>query len=158
MGRQPAGTWLQQGYSSWLHRYNLFNLHSSRITLPAYGRGAGVSRGLGVGVHLPVHGVGVGVGVGDAVGVGVEVGVGVAVGVGDAVGVKVGVGLGGGPDCAQYLPPVLVTMSVEIVPPQTIISLPVHTAVWNARPIGAFVVLVGIQAPMLGVYRPPVFS
>jgi hypothetical protein len=44
--------------------------------LLSYGRGCGVSRGLGVGSHLPVHGVGVGVGV------------------------------GGGPDCAQYRPPV----------------------------------------------------
>ena len=68
------------------------------VSLSAHGvgRGAGVGRGLGVGLHLPVHGVGVGVGVD------------VAVGVGDAVGVGLGVGLGGGPDCAQYLPPVFV--------------------------------------------------
>jgi hypothetical protein len=77
----------------------------------AYGRGAGLGRGLGVGEHLPMHGVGVGVGVGLAVGVGV------------------GVGLGGGPDCPQYLLPVLVTSLLENVPPQTIISLPLHTAV-----------------------------
>ena len=49
----------------------------------SYGRGARVGRDRGVGVGL---------------GAGVEVGVGVAV--------AVGVGVGGGPDCAQYLPPV----------------------------------------------------
>ena len=46
-----------------------------------YGRGCGVGRGLGVGEHLSVHGVGLGVAVGEGV----------------------------GPDCAQYLPPVLLT-------------------------------------------------
>ena len=95
-----------------------FTVHRSLITcrsgLRAHGRGARVGRGLGVGEHLPVHGVGVGVGVG------------VAVGVGDAVGV--GVGLGEGPDCAQYLPPVSKVVKL-LVPPQTIISLPVHTDV-----------------------------
>jgi len=73
-----------------------------------HGRGAGVGRGLGVGVGLGVFvGVGVGVGVEVAVAVGVGVGVGVA---------------------AQYRPPVLKT-KVPPDPPQTIISLPVHTAV-----------------------------
>jgi hypothetical protein len=52
----------------------------------------------------------------------VEVAVGVAVDVGDAV--EVGVGVGDGPNCAQYLPPVF-----KSPPPQTIISLPVQTAV-----------------------------
>lgn len=75
------------------------------------GLGAGVGRGRGVGEHLPVHGVGVGVGVGDAVGVGV------------------GVGLGGGPDCAQYFPPVFDRFPLISTPPQTIISLPIQTAV-----------------------------
>jgi hypothetical protein len=77
------------------------------------GRAAGVGRGLGVGAHLPMHGVGVAVDVGVAVAVGVGVGV-------------------GAPDCAQYLPPVLVKptqTSVVTQPPQTIISLPLHTAV-----------------------------
>ena len=90
------------------------------------GRGAGVGRGLGVGVHLPVHGVAVGVGVAVAVAVGVPVGVAVG------VAVTVGVGVGVEPACAQYLPPVLVKptqTSVVIQPPQTIISLSVHTAV-----------------------------
>src|SRR5438132_5284568 len=63
------------------------------------------------------------------VGVGVGVTVGVCVGVGVAVGV--GVGVGGGPDCAQYLPPVLVAdlTLTAVAPPHTIISLPLHTAV-----------------------------
>ena len=55
------------------------------------------------------------------VGRGLAVADGLAVGVG--LGVAVGVGVGVGPDSTQYLPPVLRP------PPQTIISLPVHTAV-----------------------------
>jgi hypothetical protein len=113
------------------------------IVIRGYGRGAGVGRGepigvgggvmrgggvgrsdklgrgLGVGEHLPVQGVGVAVGVGDAVAVGVTVAVGLAV--------TEGVGVDGGADCAQYLPPVL-TLFVRSVPPQTVISLPIHTA------------------------------
>jgi hypothetical protein len=84
-----------------------------------YGRGAGVGRVRGVGPTLGV-GVALGVGVGVGVGVTVAVAVAVAVAVGVAVGVEVGVGA-----TAQYLPPVLETP----VPPQTIISLPVQTAV-----------------------------
>jgi hypothetical protein len=55
------------------------------------------------------------------------VGVGVAgVGVGVA-----GVGVGVGDWCAQYLAPVFIGLnSVPRDPPQTIISLPVQTAVW----------------------------
>jgi hypothetical protein len=46
-----------------------------------------------------------------------------------AAAVEVGVGVGvGAPDWAQYLPPVLKTLRLLLVPPQTIISLPVHTA------------------------------
>ena len=79
------------------------------------GRGLGVSAGLAVGEGLGVE-------VGVAVAVAVEVGVGVAVEVGVAVGV--------GPDCAQYLPPVLVRVLLtrSTIPPHTIISLPVQTA------------------------------
>jgi hypothetical protein len=56
-------------------------------------------------------------------------GVAVAVAVGVAVGVEVGVGVGVGLGAAaQYLPPVL-KKSVLSPPPQTIISLPVQTAV-----------------------------
>jgi hypothetical protein len=53
-------------------------------------------------------------------------GVAVAVGVGVWVGVGVGVGVGGA--CAQYLPPVFTGPPV-VRPPQTIIWLPVQTAV-----------------------------
>jgi hypothetical protein len=73
-------------------------------------------------------GVTVVVGVAVGVAVGVEVAVGVAVA--DGLPVAVGVGDGGGPDCAQYLPPVLVDSRLTaIAPPHTIISLPSHTAV-----------------------------
>jgi hypothetical protein len=57
-------------------------------------------------------------------GVIVTVGVVVSVGVGDAVGVGVGV-----VTCPQYLPPVSKKFKLPSVPPQAIISLPVHTAV-----------------------------
>ena len=70
------------------------------------------------------------------------------------MGVGVGVGVGGGPACAQYLPPVL---STEVAtPPQTIISLPVHTAVCCHRALGALVVLVAVQLSVLALYLPPV--
>jgi hypothetical protein len=42
-------------------------------------------------------------------------------------------------------------------PPQTIISLPVHTAVWKSRANGASVVLVAVQLFVAGLYLPPVF-
>jgi hypothetical protein len=55
-----------------------------------------------------------------------------------------------------YLPPV---SNWELLyPPQTIISLRVHTAVWNSRPAGALVVLVAVQLSVLGLYFPPVFK
>ena len=81
---------------------------------------AGVEQGVGVGV-----GVGVAVAVAVAVGVAVAVAVGVAVAVAVAVGVGVGVGVG---VAAQYRPPVF-RKPLLFCPPQTIISLPVHTAV-----------------------------
>jgi hypothetical protein len=81
-----------------------------------YGRGAGVGRGLGVSSAL-----GVGVGLAVALGVAVAVAVAVAVVVGVAVGV-------GEVDWAQYLPPVFQRL-ISSVPPQTIISPPVSTAV-----------------------------
>ena len=43
-------------------------------------------------------------------------------------------------------------------PPQTIISLPVHTAVCPPRAVGALVVLVAVQLSVLGLYLPPVFK
>ena len=58
-------------------------------------------------------------------GLGVDVGVAVAV----EVGVALGVGVGVPPDCAQYLPPVFKRVKLKVSPPQTIISLPVQTAV-----------------------------
>jgi hypothetical protein len=86
-----------------------------RYSCSNYGRGCGVGRDLGVGVIL---------------GVAVAVAVGVAVGVGVAVAVGVGVGVGVGPGGPQYLPPVLKKTSFSrLYPPQTIISLSVHTAV-----------------------------
>ena len=96
-------------------------------------------------------GVAVGVAVADAVGV--AVGVAVAVGVGEGVGVGVGVGA-----AAQYLPPVLTTTAgPPTAPPQTIISLPVHTPLGASRASGALVVLVAVQLSVLGLYLPPVF-
>jgi hypothetical protein len=41
-------------------------------------------------------------------------------------------------------------------PPQTIISLPVHTAVGTLRAEGALVVLVAVQLSVPGLYLPPV--
>ena len=43
-----------------------------------------------------------------------------------------------------YFPPVFVAIP-ELIPPHTIISLPVHTAVWESRPVGTFVKLVAVQ-------------
>jgi hypothetical protein len=83
--------------------------------------------------------------------VGLEVGVGVVVAVGDAVGV------GGGPDCAQYLQPVS-NGGPPMLPPQTIISLPVQIAVCESRAAGALMRLVGIQLSIPGLYLPPVFK
>src|SRR5438034_6364554 len=47
---------------------------------------------------------------------------------------------------------------MESLPPQIIISLPVHAAVWPNRGMGAFIVLVGVQLSLAGLYRPPVFK
>jgi hypothetical protein len=91
----------------------------------------GVTRGAGVGVPVVV-------GVGDGVTDG-----------SDGVGVAVGVGVGVKPGCAQYLPPVF-RAALASYPPQTIISLPVQTAVWDSRAAGAFVVLVANQVLVLG--------
>jgi hypothetical protein len=62
------------------------------------------------------------------VALGLAVGVPDAVTVAVAVAVPVGVGVGVPPDCAQYLPPVFKEL-LPSNPPQTIISLLVHTAV-----------------------------
>jgi hypothetical protein len=55
-----------------------------------------------------------------------------------------------------YLPPVFKELPLN--PPQTIISLPVHTAVCPDRAAGAPVVLVAVQLSVLGLYLPPVFK
>jgi hypothetical protein len=117
------------------------NIPVGRGLHASHGRGAGVGRALGVGVGLGVElavpvGVAVGVAVAVAVALAVAVAVGVAVGVavalavavGVAVAVAVGEGVGVGPVSAQYLPPDLKAVG-PLFPPQTIISLPLHTAV-----------------------------
>ena len=55
-----------------------------------------------------------------------------------------------------YRPPVF-KRKKSLSPPQTIISLPVQTAVCHSRPSGALVVLVAVQLSVLGLYLPPVF-
>ena len=47
---------------------------------------------------------------------------------------------------------------VPSYPPQTIISLPVQTAVCSSRAVGALVVLVAVQLSVLGLYLPPVLK
>ena len=54
-----------------------------------------------------------------------------------------------------YLPPVFRGLVAQ--PPQTIISLPVHTATCKSRAAGALVVLVAVQLSVTGLYLPPVF-
>jgi len=96
------------------------------LDLPAYGRGGGVGRGRGPGVSAGLDvGEGLGVNVGVAVGMAVDVGDDVGVGVMLTVAVAVGVGE---EDSPQYLPPVFRT-PLSSYPPQTIIWLPVQTAV-----------------------------
>ena len=56
---------------------------------------------------------------------------------------------------SQYLPPVFVRPKASI-PPQTIISSPVQTAVCSSRAAGALVVLVAVQVFAAGLYLPPV--
>jgi hypothetical protein len=59
---------------------------------------------------------------------------------------------------ALYLPPVLKSIAgQQKTPPQTIISLPVHTAVCESRGGGALLMLVATQLSVLGLYLPPVF-
>ena len=58
-----------------------------------------------------------------------------------------------------YLPPVFKGPGPDkAMPPQMIISLPVHTAVWDARSAGALLVLVAIQLLVVGLYLPPDLS
>ena len=67
-------------------------------------------------------------------------------------------GVGVALDCAQYLPPVFKLLPESSCPPQTIISLPVHTAFGLNRLAGALVVLVAVQLSVPGLYLPPVFK
>ena len=107
-------------------------------------------RGRGIGVALGVK-LGVGVGLGVIVTVGVAVAIAVGVGVTDGVGVGV-------VPCPQYLPPVSKKSKLPVVPPQAIISLPVHIAVWEKRAAGALVVFVAVQLLVPGLYLPPVLK
>src|SRR5437867_4413409 len=56
-----------------------------------------------------------------------------------------------------YCPPVFKRLP-KSNPPQTIISLPVQTAVCNSRASGALVVLVAVQVYVLSVYHRPVVN
>jgi hypothetical protein len=57
-----------------------------------------------------------------------------------------------------YLLPLFRKVLPSGVPPQTIISLPLQTAVWKNRGLGALVVLVAVQLFVLGLYLAPVFK
>jgi hypothetical protein len=56
-----------------------------------------------------------------------------------------------------YLPPVFEYPMMSSSPPQTIISVSVHTALWSSLGAGASVLLVAVQLSVLGLYLPPVF-
>ena len=51
----------------------------------------------------------------------------------------------------SYLPPVF-TGTVAELPPHTIISVPVHTAVWYVLPLGTSVMLVSVQVLSMHPY------
>jgi len=57
-----------------------------------------------------------------------------------------------------YRPPVFNGTVFARSPPQTIISLPVQTAVGNCRRSGALAVLVAVQEFVLGLYLPPLLE
>jgi hypothetical protein len=58
---------------------------------------------------------------------------------------------------ALYLPPVFKKNWLSL-PPHTIISLLVQTAVCKSRAEGALVMLVAVQLSVLGLYLPPVIK
>ena len=101
-----------------------------------------------------VHGVDVAAAVGGAVRADVGTLLTIADGVGGGVldGISLAIGC-----WSQYLPPVLNKLEAP-VPPQIIISLPVHTAVCAARASGALVVFVAIQLSVSELYLLPVFK
>jgi hypothetical protein len=55
-----------------------------------------------------------------------------------------------------YLPPVV--KRLPSYPPQTIISLPIHTAVCRDRAVEALVLLVTVHVSVPGLYLPPLFN
>ena len=57
-----------------------------------------------------------------------------------------------------YLPPVFTSMTPPFDPPQTIISVPVHTAVCASRAKGALTMVVVVQLSAMGLYPPPVLK
>jgi hypothetical protein len=57
-----------------------------------------------------------------------------------------------------YLAPSFKTAPLDAVPPQMIISVPVHTAVGLLRADGAPVVVVIVQESFVGLYRAPVLK
>lgn len=54
-----------------------------------------------------------------------------------------------------YRPPVLRLLFGLLNPPQTIISVPVQTAVCQTRTSGALVILVEVHVSVFGLYLPP---
>jgi hypothetical protein len=57
-----------------------------------------------------------------------------------------------------YLPPVFNAKKFSSSPPQTIISLPLQTAVCLDRAAGAFVLLVAVQVSVPGLYLSPALN
>jgi hypothetical protein len=55
------------------------------------------------------------------------------------------------------LPPVFKAWPLWM-PPQMIISLPVHTAVWMYRAVGAFALQIAVQLSAKGLYAPPLLK
>jgi hypothetical protein len=53
----------------------------------------------------------------------------------------------------SYLPPVFSLLKLSSSPPQTIIWLPAHAAVWKSRAVGALVGLVSVHVFVLGVLQ-----
>ena len=53
-----------------------------------------------------------------------------------------------------YRPPVRTAKPLPC-PPQTIISLPVHTAVWSYRLVGTLMTLMAVQISVVGLYLAP---
>ena len=78
--------------------------------------------------------------------------------VGQVVGVGVEVGVGVGPDCAQYLPPVLKVLTSSSLRPRRSFHCRSRLPCDCHRAAGALVVLVAVQLFVLGLYLPPVLE